>query len=204
MLTPDFTAADLDFAKGDGLLPAVVQDAATRRVLMLAYLSPESLAHTLKTGKATFYSRSRRELWTKGDTSGNYLEVTELRRDCDNDTILLLVKPDGPACHTGADTCFRQTNAGDDFLHDLEATIRMRRDEPTEESYTSRLFARGINKIAQKVGEEAVELVIEAKDDDRDLFLGEAADLLYHFSVLLAAKDIKLDEVLAVLRSRRQ
>ena len=195
---------ELDFGKSaDGLLPAIVQDARTRVVLMQGYVSVAALERTLETGLATFHSRSKNRLWTKGETSGNHLEVVSITADCDRDSLLIQVHPRGPVCHTGSDTCWGEVNRGD-FLDHLERTIQHRRDHPDPGSYTSSLLARGINKVAQKVGEEAVELVIEAKDDDRDLFLGEAADLLYHYLVLLAAKGYSLEEVRGVLRSRHR
>ena len=184
-----------DFSKGNGLVPAIVQDAVTRRVLMLGYMNEESLAMTRERGLVTFYSRSRNTLWTKSETSGNYLEVREILLDCDHDTVLIKAIPTGPVCHTGSDTCFNEENdpgqmSAGDFLLYLEDVIHDRREHPIEGSYTNHLFSRGINKIAQKVGEEAVELVIEAKDDNKQLFLGEAADLMSHMLVLLAQKKI--------------
>ena len=193
-----------DFEKGEGLIPTIIQDADTQKVLMLGYMNEEALQKTQQEGRVTFYSRSKQRLWTKGESSGNYLEVKDIRIDCDNDTLLIKVNPVGPVCHTGADTCFSEKNEGSAFLHQLESVIIDRKLNPDESSYTSSLFKKGINKIAQKVGEEAVEIVIEAKDDNKDLFLGEAADLLYHYLVLLAAKDIKLDEVLDLLKGRHQ
>ncbi|PHI18349.1 bifunctional phosphoribosyl-AMP cyclohydrolase/phosphoribosyl-ATP diphosphatase [Lewinellaceae bacterium SD302] len=192
---------EIDFAKGDGLVPAIIQDAVTLEVLMQAYLNESALKTTLDKGLVTFYSRSKERLWTKGESSGNFLKLVDIRADCDRDSLLITVNPVGPACHTGTDTCWGKENRGD-FLQHLERTIRQRRDNPSEGSYTSQLLARGINKVAQKVGEEAVELVIEAKDNDKDLFLNEAADLMYHYLVLLAAKDYTLEEVKEVLRGR--
>ena len=193
----------LDFDKGNGLLPAIVQDANSGKVLMLGYMNEEACAHTLATGKVTFYSRSKQRLWTKGETSGNYLLFVEMLADCDRDALLVKANPVGPACHTGADTCFKETNQDNlPFLRKLEGIIHHRYEHPQEGSYTTKLFNKGMNKIAQKVGEEAVELVIEAKDDNKDLFLGEAADLLFHYLVLLEAKEIPLDEVLEVLIKR--
>ena len=188
----------------DGLLPAIVQDAATRVVLMQGYVNEAALRQTLASRRVTFFSRSKQRLWTKGETSGNYLEVRRIDADCDRDSLLVQARPTGPVCHTGTDTCWGITNEPADFLGQLEATIQDRRDHPSEESYTSSLLRRGINKVAQKVGEEAVELVIEAKDDDKDLFLGEAADLMYHYLVLLAAKGYTLEEVKEVLRTRHR
>lgn len=197
----------IDFAKGDGLVPAVVQDAVTRKVLMLGYMNEEAYRLTLDRGLVTFFSRSRGRIWTKGETSGNYLQLREILADCDGDTLLVKAIPSGPVCHTGSDTCFGEDNEPNEmstaeFLLYLESVIRDRRTNPIEGSYTNHLFSRGLNKIAQKVGEEAVELVIESKDDDKDLFLGEAADLMYHFLVLLAQKNSSLSEVVDVLKDR--
>lgn len=204
----------IDFEKyADGLVPAIVQDSATSKILMLGFMNAEAFEITLSSKKATFFSRSRRKLWTKGETSGNFLAVKKILLDCDDDTILIKAKPAGAVCHTGADTCFGEKNfpgktpdgkENGDFLFELEEVIKNRRDNPSEDSYTARLLAKGINKIAQKVGEEAVELVIEAKDDDDELFKNEAADLLYHFLVLLAAKNIEFNEVLANLKARKR
>ena len=196
---------NLDFAKyADGLIPAIVQDAATGKVLMLGFMNRAAFDKTRETGKATFFSRSRQTLWTKGETSGNFLAVKEILTDCDGDTILIKAFPAGAICHTGADTCFGETNRSANFLAELETIIGDRKNLAVENSYTARLFQKGINKIAQKVGEEAVELIIEAKDDDNELFKGEAADLLYHLMVLLAAKNVALADVLDVLRERRK
>jgi phosphoribosyl-ATP pyrophosphohydrolase/phosphoribosyl-AMP cyclohydrolase len=198
---------ELRFDKyADGLIPAVIQDAATGSVLMLGFMNQDALAKTRETGLVTFFSRSRHKLWTKGETSGNFLHVKEIAADCDADTLLIKAEPVGPVCHTGADTCFgtdnKQTAAN--FLAELEAVIADRQANPADDSYTAKLFARGINKIVQKVGEEAVELVIEAKDDDPEKFRSEAADLLFHLLVLLRAKSTSLDEVVEVLRERRR
>lgn len=193
----------LDFAKGDGLLPVVVQDAKTRSVLMLGYVNEAALLQTVQSQKVTFYSRSKQRLWTKGESSGNFLHLVDLQVDCDQDTLLALVNPAGPTCHQGTETCFGTPNEGD-FVSKLESVIQDRRDNPNEQSYTASLFRKGINKVAQKVGEEAVELVIEAKDNDKDLFLNEAADLLYHYLVLLAAKNYSWAEVLDILKSRQK
>ncbi|NMA22377.1 MAG: bifunctional phosphoribosyl-AMP cyclohydrolase/phosphoribosyl-ATP diphosphatase HisIE [Spirochaetales bacterium] len=197
----------LDFEKLGGLVPAIVQDATTRRVLMLGYMNEEALEQTRDRGLVTFYSRSRQKLWTKGETSGNYLEVREILEDCDHDTLLIKAVPTGPVCHTGADTCFSEVNDPEElneteFLFYLQQVIQDRRDFPQEGSYTNHLFSRGINKIGQKVGEEAVELIIEAMDDNKSLFLGEAADLMYHFLVLLTQKNVQLSEVVDVLKGR--
>ena len=202
--SPSTNHQSLDFEKGGGILPAIIQDSETRQVLMLGYMNREALDKTLAEGRVTFYSRSKERLWTKGETSGNYLTVKEIKTDCDNDTILVQASPAGPVCHTGSDTCFDETNENQHFLHHLERVIQQRRDAPSGESYTSSLFRKGINKVAQKVGEEAVELVIEAKDDNDDLFLGEAADLMYHYLVLLAAKGKTLNDIIQVLESRHK
>lgn len=195
----------INFEKyADGLVPAIVQDAETGKVLMLAFMNAEAFELTQKTRKATFFSRSRAALWTKGETSGSFLEVTEILIDCDADTILIKANPAGAVCHTGADTCFNETNENRDFLFELEKIILDRQANPDNDSYTSKLFAKGLNKIAQKVGEEAVELVIEAKDDNAELFKSEASDLLYHLLVLFAEKDIALADVLETLRQRRR
>ncbi len=195
----------LDFAKAGGLIPAVVQDARTNKVLMLGYLNEEALAKTQAEGMITFFSRSKQRLWTKGETSGHFLRVVSITADCDQDTLLIKVEPHGPTCHTGADTCFGETNEGlEPFLNQLKHIIRARKLAPTEASYTAKLLARGINKVAQKVGEEAVELVIEAKDNNRELFKNEAADLLFHYLVLLEAKEVDFDEVIGVLQARHK
>lgn len=197
----------IDFAKGNGLVPAVVQDAVTRKVLMVGYMNEEAYRLTLDRGLVTFYSRSRQRIWTKGETSGNFLQLREILTDCDGDTLLVKAIPSGPVCHTGADTCFGEENepseiSSPEFLFYLENVIRDRRTNPIEGSYTNHLFSRGLNKIAQKVGEEAVELVIAAKDEDKELFLGEGADLMYHLLVLLAQKDASLAEVIEILKDR--
>ena len=196
-----------DFQKSpDGLLPAIIQDPATGKVLMLGYMNAEALEKTQAEGKVTFYSRSKQRLWTKGEISENFLYVKEIRIDCDSDTILIKATPAGPTCHTGADTCFDEVNDGHAlFLNYLQKKIiRDRKQNPSETSYTTSLFKKGVNKIAQKVGEEAVEVVIEAKDNDDDLFKGEVADLLFHLLVLLEHKNIDLDEIISVLRTRHQ
>ncbi len=191
----------LDFEKGGGLVPVVIQHADSLHVLMLGYMNADALEQTRQEGKVTFFSRSKNRLWTKGETSGNFLWVNEIREDCDSDALLIKVRPEGPVCHTGAASCFRE-DAPKGFLYELEQTIAQRIDSGAEDSYTSRLVQRGINKVAQKVGEEAVELVIEAKDNDPDLFKGEAADLLYHLLILLKAKGFSLEDIEAVLRAR--
>jgi phosphoribosyl-ATP pyrophosphohydrolase/phosphoribosyl-AMP cyclohydrolase len=193
----------LDFSKLDGLVPCVVQDAATLRVLMVGFMNEEAYRKTVADKRVTFFSRAKNRLWTKGETSGNFLEVAEILLDCDKDTLLIKANPVGPVCHTGADTCFNEANS-DWTLESLESLILQRKKNPQPGSYTNSLFDKGINKIAQKVGEEAVELVIESKDDNRDLFLGEAADLMYHYLVLLAAKGLSLQDVLAVLAERHK
>lgn len=191
----------------DGLVPAVIQDAGSSVVLMLGFMNEDAIELTQTSGRVTFYSRSKRRLWTKGETSGNYLELVSMSADCDQDSILIKALPKGPICHTGAATCFNEPNGSGtdptDFLLQLESVIDDRRSEKPENSYVARLFEKGINKIAQKVGEEAVELVIEAKDDDRERFTSEAADLLFHYLVLLRAKDISIRDVLSTLESRR-
>ncbi|RFM36298.1 bifunctional phosphoribosyl-AMP cyclohydrolase/phosphoribosyl-ATP diphosphatase HisIE [Chitinophaga silvisoli] len=195
----------IDFQKSaDGLVPAIIQDAATHKVLMLGYMNQESLDKTLQEGKVTFFSRSKQRLWTKGEESGNFLTLVDLRVDCDNDTLLIKVNPAGVVCHTGADTCWDEKNISNDFLSKLENVITERKNNPSDSSYTSKLFAKGINKIAQKVGEEAVEVVIEAKDDSEELFLNESADLLFHYLVLLSAKGYQLSDVLGVLQQRHK
>ena len=195
----------VDFEKyADGLVPAIIQDAKTSKVLMLGFMNEAALAETKAIGKVTFYSRSKQRLWTKGEDSGNFLLLESIASDCDNDTLLIKANPVGPVCHTGADTCWDEKNVSGDFLFYLEEIIEQRSKATPETSYTAKMLAKGINKVAQKVGEEAVELVIEAKDNDKDLFLGEAADLLFHYLLLLKAKDYKLHEVLEVLQSRHK
>ena len=190
-----------DFSKLNGLVPCVVQDSKTLKVLMLGFMNEEALKKTQHEKLVTFYSRSKKRLWTKGESSGNYLEVVEILEDCDNDTLLIKAIPKGPVCHTGADTCFNEKNEGSEVLF-LEKIILERKKNPKQGSYTTGLFESGINKIAQKVGEEAVELIIEAKDNDKNLFLNEAADLMFHYLVLLTAKGHSFDEVKAILKQR--
>jgi phosphoribosyl-ATP pyrophosphohydrolase/phosphoribosyl-AMP cyclohydrolase len=193
----------VDFKKyADGLVPAIVQDHQTSKVLMLGFMNEEALERTVKEGKVTFFSRSRGRIWTKGEESGNLLLVKDISVDCDQDTLLVKAVPLGPVCHTGADTCWQEKNQKDDFLTYLEDVIELRKTGKQDSSYVRQLFQKGINKIAQKVGEEAVELVIEAKDHDDTLFLNEAADLLFHFLILLNAKDHNLEDVIDVLRKR--
>lgn len=195
----------INFDKKTGLIPAIIQDSETEKVLMLGYMNAESLAKTNAEKKVCFYSRSRQQLWTKGETSGNFLNVISIKNDCDQDALLIKVKPDGPTCHTGEDTCWNEKNEMDyGFLTKLEKTIFDRKNNPSDASYTSSLFKKGINKIAQKVGEEAVEIVIEAKDDNDDLFLGEAADLMFHYLILLQAKGFGIEDVIKVLEKREK
>ena len=192
---------NINFEKSNGLVPVIVQDVITMQVLMLGYMNEEALQKTTESGRVTFFSRSKNRLWTKGETSGNFLDVKEILPDCDNDTILIKAQPQGPSCHTGSYSCFgEKDNKG--FLYQLQHTINKRIAENDESSYTNQLFKRGINKVAQKVGEEAIELVIEAKDNNDGLFKNEAADLLYHYLILLRAKDFKLEDIEEVLRKR--
>ena len=193
-----------NFAKyADGLIPSVIQDSDTDKVLMLGYINQEAYLKTIAERKVTFYSRSKKSLWLKGETSGNFLNVIEILNDCDNDSLLIKVKPDGPVCHTGNDTCFGERNQSS-FLPILERTINDRKNNPSDASYTSSLFKKGINKIAQKVGEEAVELVIESKDNNIELFKNEAADLLFHFLILLQEKGLCLNDIEEVLQKRHK
>jgi phosphoribosyl-ATP pyrophosphohydrolase/phosphoribosyl-AMP cyclohydrolase len=193
----------LDFSKNNGLIPAIVQDSVTRKVLMLGYMNEEALRLTRETGLVTFYSRSRKTLWTKGETSGNSMKLVSIMVDCDRDTLLVLAEPAGPVCHDGPDTCFNEINRGDlFFLDNLQSLIQSRKRELPENSYTSKLFRKGTGKIAQKVGEEAVELVIEAMGRDDHAFLNEAADLMYHYLVLLVERGMRLQDVASVLAER--
>ena len=187
-----------------GLIPAIIQDSTTKTVLMLGYMNAEAVSKTLQTSKVTFFSRSKQRLWTKGEESGHFLNLISLKNDCDNDTLLIQATPEGPTCHKGRDSCWGATNAESyGFLSELESIISDRRENASAEtSYVSELFEKGINKIAQKVGEEAVEVIIEAKDANDDLFLNESADLLFHYLILLQAKGFKLDSVIEVLKSR--
>jgi len=192
---------NLDFKKGNGLIPVIIQHRDTLQVLMLGYMNKEALEKTRKEGVVTFFSRSKNRLWTKGETSGHFLHVDQIREDCDSDTLLIKANPVGPTCHTGHTSCFKEeTPKG--FLYELEKIIHQRIEQKDEGSYTLKLIEKGINKIAQKVGEEAVELIIEAKDENEDLFLGEAADLMYHFLVLLRAKNLSLEKVEEILQGR--
>ena len=194
---------NLDFNKNkDGLVPAIIQDNNSHKVLMLGYLNKESLSLTLSTDVVHFYSRTKQRIWKKGEESGNELKVVSLREDCDNDTLLIKVNPVGPVCHKGDDTCFEDSNMSDDFIITLENIIQDRKNNPSDSSYVSSLFKKGTNKIAQKVGEEAVELVIEAKDDNDDLFLNESADLMFHYLILLQEKGFKMKDVVKILRER--
>lgn len=190
----------------NNLIPAIIQDNETKNVLMLGYMNQEALDQTLATKKVTFFSRTKNRLWTKGEESGNFLELISIKEDCDNDTLLVKVKPAGATCHTGLDTCWQESNNQEfGFLSKLEKTITKRKENAdTEKSYVASLFAKGINKIAQKVGEEAVEVVIEAKDNNNDLFLSESADLLFHYLILLQAKGFQLNDVVEVLKNREK
>jgi phosphoribosyl-ATP pyrophosphohydrolase/phosphoribosyl-AMP cyclohydrolase len=196
----------LDFSKlGNGLIPAIVQDSQTNVVLMLGFMNDEAFEKTQTEGKVTFYSRTKDRLWTKGEESGNFLNVVSITPDCDNDTILIKANPAGPVCHTGNDTCFAESNKGNiDFLVHLQNLIDKRLQDMPENSYTTSLFEKGINKIAQKVGEEAVETVIEAKDQNDDLFLNEVADLIYHLQVLLTAKNLRIEDAVKILQKRHK
>jgi phosphoribosyl-ATP pyrophosphohydrolase/phosphoribosyl-AMP cyclohydrolase len=191
----------IDFNKNNGLIPVIIQDDKSLQVLMLGYMNEEALEKTRSENKVTFFSRSKNRLWTKGESSGNFLYVKDIQIDCDRDTILIKADPVGPTCHTGSTSCFKEeTPKG--FLYKLQQTINERIESGSEDSYTSKLFNRGINKVAQKVGEEAVELVIESKDDNDDLFKNEAADLLYHLLILLKAKNCRLEDIEEVLTGR--
>ncbi|MDE3249975.1 MAG: bifunctional phosphoribosyl-AMP cyclohydrolase/phosphoribosyl-ATP diphosphatase HisIE [Bacteroidota bacterium] len=193
----------IEFSKySDGLAPAIIQDFSTGKVLMLGFMNEEALKKTMAEGKVTFFSRSKQRLWTKGEESGHFLLVKQVMPDCDNDTLLIKAQPLGPTCHTGADTCWSERNHNDNFLFYLEDIIRLRKAGTDENSYVKKMFAKGLNKIAQKVGEEAVEMVIEAKDNNDELFLNESADLLFHYLLLLNAKGHNLQDVLAVLQKR--
>lgn len=197
-MKPNFNKSD------NGLIPVIIQDNITNIVLMLGYMNEEAFEKTQKEKRVTFFSRSKNRLWTKGEESKNYLDVNSILIDCDEDTILIKATPTGPVCHTGDDTCFKEKNNSKNFLFELESIIAERKNNPSDTSYTSSLFKKGINKIAQKVGEEAVEVVIEAKDNNKDLFVNEAADLLYHYLILLQAKDSSLKEIIAVLEERNK
>ncbi len=197
---------ELNFSKSpDGLLPAIVQDATTKTVLMLGYMNEEALQHTQASGKVTFFSRSKQRLWTKGEESGHFLNLVSLKADCDLDTLLIQAEPQGPTCHKGTDSCWGEENkASYGFLTELENTIAQRKAADDDDSYVASLFRKGINKIAQKVGEEAVETVIEAKDNDEALFLNESADLLFHYLILLQAKGYQLSDIVRTLEERKR
>ncbi|WP_420601675.1 bifunctional phosphoribosyl-AMP cyclohydrolase/phosphoribosyl-ATP diphosphatase HisIE [Flagellimonas sp.] len=198
---------EIDFNKnGNGLIPAIIQDATTKNVLMLGYMNQEALNVTQETEKVTFYSRSKKRLWTKGEESGNFLNLVNIKNDCDNDTLLITVNPVGPTCHKGTDTCWAEENVQDyGFLSALEKIITSRKEDvDNPDSYVASLFRKGINKIAQKVGEEAVETVIEAKDDNEELFLNESADLLFHYLILLQAKGYHLKDIVNTLKGRHK
>jgi phosphoribosyl-AMP cyclohydrolase / phosphoribosyl-ATP pyrophosphohydrolase len=192
---------NIDFSKGEGLIPAVIQNALTMQVLMLGYMNLEAFKKTQETGLVTFYSRSKQRLWVKGEVSGNTLELVDLKLDCDSDSLLVLVKPNGPTCHTGTTSCFKEETAKG-FIYQLENTINDRIDSNDPNSYTNALYQKGINRVAQKVGEEAVELIIESKDSNEELFKNEAADLIYHFLVLLKAKNVTFSNIEDVLKKR--
>ncbi len=203
----EFENMNIDYTKNnDGLIPAIIQDAKTKTVLMLGYMNEEAYTKTLETKKVTFYSRSKNRLWTKGEESGNFLNLVDIKVDCDNDTLLVRVNPDGPTCHTGSDNCWQESNNQEyGFISKLEKTIQERKENATsDKSYVASLFEKGINKIAQKVGEEAIEVVIEAKDNNDNLFLDESADLLFHYLILLQAKGFKLHDVVGVLENREK
>ena len=195
---------NVNYDKETGLVPAVIQDKETNKVLMLGYMNQEALEKTQKKGKVTFYSRSKKRLWTKGETSGNSLKVVSIDSDCDSDALLIKVKPKGPVCHKGPDTCWGEKNKGKptDFLNKLEGIIKDRKENSSDKSYTSSLFKKGVNKIAQKLGEEATEFIIEAKDDNDELFVNEAADLLFHYLVLLQERNMTLKDVVKILKER--
>lgn len=198
---------EINFTKNnDNLIPVIIQDAITKNVLMLGYMNKEAYTKTINTKKVTFFSRTKKRLWTKGEESGNFLELIDIKNDCDNDTLLVTVNPKGPTCHTGTDTCWAEkNNLNYGFITELENTIANRIEKAdSEKSYVASLLANGINKVAQKVGEEAVEVVIEAKDNDEKLFLNESADLLFHYLILLQAKGYKLQDVINVLESRKK
>jgi phosphoribosyl-ATP pyrophosphohydrolase/phosphoribosyl-AMP cyclohydrolase len=195
----------IDFSKNDGLVPAIIQDAKTDKVLMLGYMNQDAYKKTVKDNKVTFFSRSRQELWTKGEISGNELLVQEILLDCDQDTLLIKTEPTGPVCHTGKDTCFDETNDGsEDFLITLEKIIESRKKSASDESYTSKLLSDGLNKISQKVGEEATEVIVAALNQTDEQFKDEVADLLYHLLVLLQAKGVSLSDINTVLANRHQ
>ena len=196
---------NINFDKQTGLIPAIIQDTATKNVLMLGYMNQDAFDKTVATNKVTFFSRSKQRLWTKGEESSNFLELVSIKNDCDNDTLLISVNPKGPTCHKGSDTCWDKENKQEfGFLSTLENTIQNRKENMDDTSYVASLFKKGINKIAQKVGEEAVETVIEAMDNNDELFLYESADLLFHYLILLQAKEYKLNDIVEVLKSRQK
>jgi phosphoribosyl-AMP cyclohydrolase / phosphoribosyl-ATP pyrophosphohydrolase len=196
MITPDYS-------KCNGLVPVIIQDSVSGQVLMLGFMNDEAFRKTIEEGRVTFFSRSKQRLWTKGETSGNYLYVKEIKADCDNDTLLIKALPRGPVCHTGSDTCFGQADAGG-FLYKLEQIIKQRIDDNAENSYTNKIFREGLNRAAQKVGEESVELIIEAKDNNPDLFKNELADLFYHLLILMKMKGVTINDVESVLKERHK
>ena len=202
----EFELMELNFSKNkDGLIPVIIQDSVTKTVLMLGYMNDEAVRKTKKTGNVTFYSRTKKRLWTKGEKSGNYLRLVNMKVDCDNDTILIYVKPEGPTCHLGTDNCWGEKNVSKfGFLSQLEEIIADRKKDDKKNSYVASLFREGINKIAQKVGEEATETIIEAKDENKQLFLNESADLLFHYLILLQAKGFRLSDVEKVLLTRKR
>ena len=196
---------EINFDRNTGLIPAIIQDNETKNVLMLGYMNHEAFDKTLKSKKVTFFSRSKKRIWTKGEESGNFLHLVTIKNDCDNDSLLISVNPQGPTCHKGTDTCWGEANTQNyGFISTLQDVIENRKENLDDKSYVASLFKEGINKIAQKVGEEAVEVVIEAKDDNDELFLNESADLLFHYLILLQAKGFRLDDVVEVLRSRHK
>ena len=196
---------NIDFKKGNGLVPAIVQDERSNKVLMLGYMNEEAYQKTLETKKVTFYSRSRETLWTKGESSGNFLDLVSISVDCDGDTLLVKALPEGPVCHTGADTCFGDTNQDFTyFINELEKIIAERKANPSSSSYTNKLFEKGISRIAQKVGEEATEVVIEAMANNKELLKEEISDLIYHLLVLMSARDISLEDINLTLKNRHK
>lgn len=202
----EFEFMELNFSKNkDGLIPVIIQDSISKTVLMLGYMNDEAIRKTKKTGNVTFYSRTKKRLWTKGEESGNFLRLVNMKVDCDNDTILIYVKPEGPTCHLGTDTCWGEKNLSKfGYLSQLEEIIAERKKDDKKNSYVASLFREGINKIAQKVGEEATETIIEAKDENKQLFLNESADLLFHYLILLQAKGFRLSDVEKVLLTRKR
>ena len=202
----EFEFMELNFSKNkDGLIPVIIQDSISKTVLMLGYMNDEAIRKTKKTGNVTFYSRTKKRLWTKGEESGNFLRLVNMKMDCDNDTILIYVKPEGPTCHLGTDSCWGEKNLSKfGYLSQLEEIIAERKKDDKKNSYVASLFREGINKIAQKVGEEATETIIEAKDENKQLFLNESADLLFHYLILVQAKGFRLSDVEKVLLTRKR